>query len=165
MNQVHTFDISHSNYKKHGLPIISKCPETHKKIHLHEGPAIDSIGRERTRRNYGKKSDKLIQDGHSGTFDFAFIDADKENYTNYYNRCIQLLKPGGVIVIDNVSQKLYIYRKKLFQALWSGRVVDPKPDDASSKAIDAANKAIFADNRSNSFLVNCGDGIHVAFKI
>ena len=47
--------------------------------------------------------DKLIAEGKKGTFDFAFIDADKINYTNYYNRCVELLRPGGVILVDNVG--------------------------------------------------------------
>ena len=88
--KVYAFDIDHKNFRKHGLPILKRSPETIAKIEAVEAPALDSL-------------DQLLADGLKGTFDFAFIDADKVNYTNYYNRCVELLRPGGVILVDNVS--------------------------------------------------------------
>ncbi|WKY16532.1 hypothetical protein Q1695_001299 [Nippostrongylus brasiliensis] len=138
VGKVYTFDICHENYKKFGLPVISKNPEVLKRINAVEGPALEGL-------------DKLIAEGQSGTFDFAFIDADKENYSAYYDRAVTLLRKGGVIMIDN--------------ALWSGSVTkDPSGFDSSTKAIDATNKKIFGDDRTFSALFNCGDGLHVAFK-
>ncbi|VDO87694.1 unnamed protein product [Heligmosomoides polygyrus] len=136
--KVYTFDISHKNYNTFGVPIISKDQEIFSRIVPIENPALESL-------------DKLIADGESGTFDFAFIDADKENYSAYYDRSVTLLRKGGVIMIDN--------------ALWGGRVAqDPSTFETSTKAIDDANKKIFHDDRTYSSLINCGDGIHIAFK-
>ncbi|KHJ97991.1 O-methyltransferase [Oesophagostomum dentatum] len=136
--KVYTFDISHENYKKFGVPVISKDEAVFKRIIPVEAPALESL-------------DHLIAEGHAGTFDFAFIDADKENYPNYFDRAVTLLKKGGVIMIDN--------------ALWSGSVVrDPSTFDNSTKSIDATNKKIFDDDRTFSALLNSGDGVHIAFK-
>ncbi|CAJ0948934.1 unnamed protein product, partial [Mesorhabditis belari] len=134
--KVVTMDVDHSALDEIGRPVIDKCSKTAHKIDFRLGSAIDTL-------------DKLIAEGKSGQFDFAFIDADKENYTNYYDKCMQLLRPGGVILVDN--------------ALWSGRVTheNKSPDSA---AIDACNRHISADKHSHSFLVNTGDGLHVAFK-
>ncbi|KAF1752670.1 hypothetical protein GCK72_019225 [Caenorhabditis remanei] len=136
--EVYTFDIDHTNYKKYGVPIISKCEKTFKKIHAVEGSALEAM-------------DKLIADGQSGTFDFAFIDADKVNYSNYYDRSITLLRKGGVIFVDN--------------CLWGGSVCNPDTrNDESTRAIHEANDKIYSDDRTYSALLNLGDGTHVAFK-
>ncbi|CAP31176.1 Protein CBG12150 [Caenorhabditis briggsae] len=137
--EVYTFDIDHTNYKKYGVPVISKCEKTFKKIHAFEGSALEAL-------------DKLIADGQSGTFDFAFIDADKANYSNYYDRSVTLLRKGGVIFVDN--------------SLWSGSVCDPakRAESESTQAIHDANDKIYQDDRTYSALLNLGDGTHVAFK-
>ncbi|CCD70634.1 O-methyltransferase [Caenorhabditis elegans] len=136
--EVFTFDIDHANYRKFGVPILSKCEKTFKKIKPVEGPGVESL-------------DKLIADGQSGTFDFAFIDADKANYSNYYEKCVSLLRKGGVIFVDN--------------SLWDGAVCDPaKRTDPRTAAIHEMNDKIYQDDRTYSALLNLGDGIHMAFK-
>ncbi|BAY36807.1 O-methyltransferase, family 3 [Nostoc sp. NIES-2111] len=94
--------------------------------------------------------DALIADGQAGTFDFAFIDADKENYDNYYERALQLVRPGGLIAIDNV--------------LWSGRVADAQIQDESTQAIRALNQKLHDDKRVTLSLVPIGDGLTLALK-
>ena len=101
-----------------------------KKITLMEGPALDSL--------------KKI----SGLFDMAFIDADKENYINYYDAIFPLIRPGGLMAIDNV--------------LWSGRVLDPK--DNSDKAIHKLNEKVVQDNRVESVLLTVRDGLNCIIK-
>ncbi|CAD6185310.1 unnamed protein product [Caenorhabditis auriculariae] len=136
--EVFTFDISHENYKKYGVSVISKCEKTFKKIKAIEGPAVEEL-------------EKLVANGQAGTFDFAFIDADKSNYSKYYDLALQLLRSGGVIFVDN--------------SLWSGSVTVPaKRSDESTGAIHALNDKIFADDRTRSALLNFGDGLHIAFK-
>uniref|UniRef100_A0A1I7XJW5 Catechol O-methyltransferase domain-containing protein 1 n=1 Tax=Heterorhabditis bacteriophora TaxID=37862 RepID=A0A1I7XJW5_HETBA len=136
--QVLTLDINHDNYRKFGLPIIKKCEKTLKKIVTYEAPALNTL-------------DQFLTEGREGTFDFVFIDADKENYPSYYERAVRLIKSGGVIMVDN--------------ALWNGRVAkDISTFDKSTKFINETNYIIFNDNRTNSSLINCGDGIHIAFK-
>ncbi|CAI2355245.1 unnamed protein product [Caenorhabditis sp. 36 PRJEB53466] len=136
--EVLTFDIDHTNYRTFGVPILKKCATTFKKIHAVEGAAVESL-------------DKLIADGQAGTFDFAFIDADKPNYGNYYDKCLVLLRKGAVIFVDN--------------SLWNGAVCDKsKRGEPNCGAIHAANEKIFNDNRTFSALLNLGDGTHVAFK-
>jgi len=85
------------------------------------------------------------------SFDFAFIDADKINYDAYYEYCLQLVRPGGLIAIDNV--------------LWDGAVADPAVNDADTAAIRALNKKIHADPRVEISLVPIADGIALARKI
>ena len=100
------------------------------KITLMEGPALESI-------------EKL-----SGTFDMAFIDADKVNYCNYYEAILPMIRDGGLIAVDNV--------------LWSGRVLDPK--DESDIAIDQFNKRIIEDQRVESVLLTVRDGLNCIVK-
>ena len=83
------------------------------KIDLRLGPALETL-------------DALIADGESGAFDFAFIDADKVNYQGYFQRALDLIRRGGLILVDNV--------------LWSGAVVDPARDDEDTEAIRAFNQ-------------------------
>jgi predicted O-methyltransferase YrrM len=89
-------------------------------------------------------------DGESGSFDFAFIDADKANYGVYYEQALQLLKPGGLLAIDNV--------------LWNGDVADPDIHDEDTEAIRALNTKIHADERVTLSLVPIGDGLTLAVK-
>jgi predicted O-methyltransferase YrrM len=89
--------------------------------------------------------DALLAAGEAGRFDFAFIDADKESYAAYYERCLQLVRPGGLIAIDNT--------------LWSGKVGDPAASDADTAAIRALNDAIHRDERVDAALLTVGDGL------
>ncbi|PSB21227.1 methyltransferase domain-containing protein [Phormidesmis priestleyi ULC007] len=108
-----------------------------RKIDLHIAPALDVL-------------DRLLAEGHANTFDFAFIDADKENYDAYYERSLQLVRPGGLIAIDNV--------------LWSGNVAKPKKQDASTVAIRALNKKVHRDPRVTISLLPVSDGLTLALK-
>jgi caffeoyl-CoA O-methyltransferase len=94
--------------------------------------------------------DELIQAGETGSFDFAFIDADKENYQGYYERILQLLRPGGLVAIDNT--------------LWSGSVIDRSDREPDTLAIRAFNQAVHADSRVQISLVPIGDGLTLALK-
>jgi predicted O-methyltransferase YrrM len=97
-----------------------------------------------------KTLDELLAGGAAGSFDFAFIDADKSNYDGYYERALALLRPGGLLAIDNV--------------LWSGAVADPAADDPSTTAIRRLNDKIHADRRVAISLVPIGDGLTLARK-
>jgi caffeoyl-CoA O-methyltransferase len=94
--------------------------------------------------------DRLLADGEAGTFDFAFIDADKENYVGYYERALQLLRPGGLVVADNT--------------LWSGRVADPENAEADTVALRHFNELLQGDSRVDLSLVPIGDGLSLARK-
>lgn len=107
------------------------------KISLQLGSAINTL-------------DKLIAEGQAGTFDFAFIDADKENYEAYFERSLQLVRNGGLIVIDNV--------------LWSGRVADPQVQDKSTTALRSFNDKLRKDPRVTLSVVPIGDGLTLALK-
>jgi predicted O-methyltransferase YrrM len=108
------------------------------KIELHIAPALETL-------------DQLIADGETESFDFAFIDADKSGYDNYYERCLQLVRPGGLIAIDNV--------------LWSGRVGDPEIQDNRTNQIRALNTKIHQDQRVNLSLLPIADGLTLAVKV
>jgi caffeoyl-CoA O-methyltransferase len=86
-----------------------------------------------------------------GPFDFAFIDADKENYGNYYERCLELMRRGGLIAIDNT--------------LWSGAVADAKVRDATTRSLRAFNDKLHADRRVALSLLPVGDGLTLALKL
>ena len=105
------------------------------KIDLKLGPAVATL-------------DQLIAAGQSNTFDFAFIDADKSNYDNYYERALKLVRVGGLIGIDNT--------------LWNGAVVDASRQDADTKAIRALNTKVHADTRVDVVLLPIGDGLTLA---
>jgi predicted O-methyltransferase YrrM len=107
------------------------------KIDLRLAPATETL-------------DKLIAAGETGTFDFAFIDADKTNYENYYERSLTLLRPGGLITVDNV--------------LWSGRVVDATNQEEDTVAIRAFNEKLYADERILLSMLPVGDGLTLAMK-
>lgn len=94
--------------------------------------------------------DDLMAGGARESFDFAFIDADKENYDAYYERVLMLLRPGGVVAIDNV--------------LWSGKVADRTARDYETEALRALNAKIHADRRVTICLLPLGDGLTLARK-
>ena len=98
-----------------------------------------------------KTLDELIAAGESGTYDFAFIDADKSRYMAYYERCLTLLRAGGMIVIDNT--------------LWSGQVADPAVSDDDTNAIRKMNDAVHRDSRVTASLLPIGDGVTLALKL
>src|ERR1035437_4755796 len=108
------------------------------KIELRLGPALDTL-------------DTLIAEGNRGSFDFAFIDADKANYANYYDSAMVLVRGGGLIAIDNV--------------LWGGDVIDASKTDADTEAIRAFNRQLQADERVSLSLVPLGDGLTLACKL
>lgn len=107
------------------------------KIALHLAPATDTL-------------DKMLADGESGKHDFAFIDADKSNYRAYYERCLKLIRVGGLIAIDNT--------------LWSGSVADPKVTDADTQAIRDLNAFLHTDARIEVSLLPVSDGLTLALK-
>ncbi|MFQ5690813.1 MAG: class I SAM-dependent methyltransferase [Gemmatimonadota bacterium] len=102
------------------------------KIDLRLAPALSTL-------------DELLADGRAGSFDFAFIDADKENYDAYYERALELVRPGGLIAIDNT--------------LWEGKVIDPGVTDPATEAIRALNRKLRDDERVSLSLVPIGDGL------
>ena len=108
-----------------------------RKIELHLGPAVETL-------------DKLIDEGHGGTYDFAFIDADKESYADYYERTLQLVRPKGLILLDNV--------------LRDGRVVDPEVSDPATEAIRAINRKLHTDDRVFISMSPVADGLTLAMK-
>ena len=107
-----------------------------KKIDLRLGPAVDPLA-------------ALLGAG-AGRVDFAFIDADKENYVAYYERAVELVRPGGLIALDNV--------------LWSGRVADPANNDTDTEALRAVNRRVHADDRVSVAMLPLADGLTLARK-
>lgn len=107
------------------------------RIELRRAPAAETLA-------------ELSAAGEDGRFDFAFIDADKENYDHYYERCLKLVRPGGLIAIDN--------------ALWHGWVADPAHKDAQTAAIRALNRKVRDDPRVDMALVPIGDGLLLASR-
>jgi predicted O-methyltransferase YrrM len=106
------------------------------KIDLRIGPAVDTL-------------DAMIA-AKDAPFDFAFIDADKSNYDGYYERALKLLRPGGLIALDNM--------------LWSGAVADSSKNDKDTVALRALNTKIHADSRVDMALATVGDGVMMARK-
>jgi predicted O-methyltransferase YrrM len=108
------------------------------KIDLQIAPALETL-------------DRLLANGEAGTFDLAFIDADKNNYAAYYDRCFDLVRQGGLILVDNV--------------LWYGRVIDPTMnEDKRTQAIKEINQQIYHDDRVQISLIPIGDGLTIARK-
>jgi predicted O-methyltransferase YrrM len=108
------------------------------KIDLRIAPALDTL-------------DHLLATGHEGTFDFAFIDADKGNYDGYYERSLQLIRPKGLIAIDNV--------------LWSGKVADDEIQDNQTRKIRQINQKLHDDPRVQISMVPIADGLTLALKL
>jgi caffeoyl-CoA O-methyltransferase len=107
------------------------------KIELHLRPATETL-------------DQLLAEGRAGTFDLAFIDADKSNYASYYERALELLRPGGAILIDNV--------------LWHGKIIDDEAQDPDTLALRELNRELRDDARIDLALIPIGDGVTVARK-
>ncbi len=107
------------------------------KIDLRIGPAADTL-------------DAMLAGGKGESYDFAFIDADKPGYDGYYERCLALLRPGGLIAIDN--------------ALWGGSVANLAKNSEDTLAIRALNEKISRDPRVEAYLAPVGDGVHLAWK-
>jgi predicted O-methyltransferase YrrM len=102
------------------------------KIDLRLGPAVTTL-------------EKLLVESGAGSFDFAFIDADKTAYDAYYEFCLQLVRPGGIILIDNV--------------IWNGKVADPSVTDPDTTAIRRLNNKIREERRAEATLLTVGDGV------
>ena len=107
------------------------------KIDLRLAPAVDTL-------------QALIAGGEAGKFDFAFIDADKANYAAYYDLLMTLVRPGGLLAIDNV--------------LWYGRVIDSRENDIDTVAIRNLNAKLAADSRIHLCMLPIGDGLTLALK-
>ena len=107
------------------------------RIELRLGPAAETL-------------EKMLTAGEAGSYDMAFIDADKVNYRTYYERCLELVRAGGLIMIDNV--------------LWAGRPAKPEEDDEDTVAIRELNAAIRDDERVDMSLLSIGDGLTLARK-
>ncbi|HET9934007.1 MAG TPA: class I SAM-dependent methyltransferase [Polyangiaceae bacterium] len=95
--------------------------------------------------------EELVRGGAADSFDFAFIDADKENYTRYYELCFALVRKSGLIAVDN--------------ALWDGKVADASVTDTSTRAIRELNERVRTDSRVRASLVPVGDGLLLAQKL
>ncbi|WP_243440091.1 O-methyltransferase [Fundidesulfovibrio soli] len=108
------------------------------KVDLRIAPALDTL-------------ESLLDAGLAGTYDMAFIDADKGNYQNYFDKCLALVRPGGVVAVDNT--------------LWYGRVVDPDNNDPETLAIRAFNERMRNDRRVDACLTAIGDGMTLAVKL
>lgn len=107
------------------------------KIDLRLAPALETL-------------DALLKDGKAGQFEFSFIDADKENYLNYYERCLKLLRSGGLIVVDNV--------------LWGGSVADAENQTPETCAIREFNAFVKTDARVDISMIPVGDGLTLLRK-
>ena len=108
-----------------------------KKVDLYLAPAIETL-------------EKLIEDGQGSSYDFSFIDADKINYQSYYEYSLTLVKPGGIIAVDNV--------------LWSGQVIDETDFEPATRAIRSFNEKLYQDDRVSISMVPVGDGLTLAYK-
>lgn len=107
------------------------------KIELRLAPALETL-------------DARLKAGEAGTYDLAFIDADKANYAGYYERILALLRPGGLVLVDNV--------------LWSGAVIDKKDKSEDTVAIRRFNEALHKDERVDVSMLPVGDGLTLARK-
>jgi predicted O-methyltransferase YrrM len=108
-----------------------------RQIDLQLRPAIDTL-------------DERLKAGEAGHYDFAFIDADKTSYPGYYERCLELLRPGGLMLFDNM--------------LWSGAVADPAQHDHDTEALRAVAKRALGDIRVHPALTSIGDGVLMCVK-
>jgi predicted O-methyltransferase YrrM len=107
------------------------------KIDLALGPALPIL-------------DGMLEEGQASTYDFAFIDADKANHAHYYERCLRLVRSGGMIAIDNT--------------LWSGAVADPADQESDTQAVRALNDFVHRDERVSMAMLTVADGLTLAVK-
>ena len=107
------------------------------RVDLRIGPGMDSL-------------DALLAEGRENTFDLAFIDADKKSYPGYYERCVRLVRPGGVVALDNV--------------LWGGEIADMTKQDHDTVALRAVNELVRDDERVTEVLLPVADGMTLARK-
>lgn len=121
-------DIARGNWKRLRLE---------DRIELRMGPALATL-------------DKLLQDEGEGSFDLAFLDADKERYPLYYARLLKLVRPGGLILIDNV--------------FWGGEVANPAAKDAETAAIREVTRLVKADDRNPSATIPISDGLTIVLR-
>ena len=128
-------DVS-DEYTRVGRPYWEQAGVAHK-IELRLAPALATL-------------DARLAAGEAGQYDFAFIDADKRSYDGYYERCLQLLRAGGLIAIDNT--------------LWGGKVAHAAGDDADTAALQALNAKLHGDARIDLSLLPIGDGLTLARK-
>src|SRR5579863_7843384 len=108
------------------------------KIELRLAPALETL-------------DAHLKAGEASSYDFAFIDADKANYSGYYERILKLLRPGGLVTVDNV--------------LWDGAVIDKQDESEDTVAIRTFNEFLRADNRVELSMLPIGDGLTLARKL
>ncbi|NXP80809.1 CMTD1 protein, partial [Ramphastos sulfuratus] len=125
------------DYVKIGKPLWKEAGVEHK-IDLRIKPAIHTL-------------DDLLASGEAETFDFAFIDADKETYNEYYEKCLRLIRKGGIIAIDNV--------------FWSGKVLKPGRNDLTAQSMHRLNEKLLRDARISISMLPMGDGLTLAFKL
>jgi caffeoyl-CoA O-methyltransferase len=107
------------------------------RVDLRLGPALGTL-------------DALIGEGAAGTFDFAFVDAEKAEYPDYHERLLRLLRPGGLIVYDNV--------------FWDGEVLDPARTDAATQGVRTLNESLRRDERVSISMIPVADGLTLARK-
>ncbi|CAK0785680.1 hypothetical protein CVIRNUC_008891 [Coccomyxa viridis] len=132
---IHACDIS-SEFAAVGEPYW-RAAGVREKINLLIGPATEVLG-------------DMLADGGEGSIDMGFIDADKPGYDSYYELLLRLVRPGGLIVVDNV--------------LWHGRVLEENPSTEDTKAIKAINDKIFKDDRVDICMLQVSDGVTLARK-
>lgn len=111
--------------------------DVNQKIDLKMGPAVETM-------------QSLLKEGHGSSFDFIFIDADKANYTRYYEMAVELVRVGGVIAVDNV--------------LWYGSVANLLDTSAQTRAIRSLNDQIYQDARVELSMLPIGDGMTLAMR-
>lgn len=121
-------DVARRYWQRAGLDSI---------ISLQLRPALDTL-------------QDLLEQGRDGEFDFVFIDADKQNYLAYYEHALRLVRPGGLIAIDNT--------------LWSGAVADPADQEPGTRAIRRMNEMLKEDIRVHRCMLPLGDGLGLAMK-
>ena len=135
---VHAFDVDES-FLDAGGRAAWDAAGVGARVKFREGPAVEGLR-------------ALLLDADSaGSFDFAFVDADKGNYDAYYELCLQLLRVGGVLAVDN--------------SLWSGRAEHPAPGDEDSLAINLLNSKISKDPRVETVMLGMADGVYLCRKL
>jgi predicted O-methyltransferase YrrM len=107
------------------------------KVELRVAPAAETL-------------DQLLAAGEESTYDFAFVDADKAGYDGYYERLLRLVRPGGLIALDNT--------------LWGGRVLEPDAEDEDTRAIQTLNAKLAGDERVSLSMVPMADGVTLALR-